>query len=1116
MSEPLSVQRRVEAVCRRFEAAWQAGAAPRLEDYLAAGPGGDCKGLLRELLRLEVYYRGRNGETPAASDYDRRFPADGALVRSVLAENPTSAGAGEVGRPAGRADSEVGVPGYEVLGELGRGGMGVVYRARHLGANRVVALKLIRADRLADLEPAEKQGWLDRFRAEVEAVAHLEHPHIVSLYEVGEACGQPYFTMRLVEGASLAQGAPAALADRVRLLARVARAVHHAHQHGVLHRDLKPGNILLDAEGQPHLTDFGLAQRIDPTPNAPPEAPTEGLAADGPGSSVAGTISYMAPEQARGDGRLTTAADVYALGAVLYELLTGRPPFPLRPGESAVETLYQVLTAAPAPPRRLEPRVPRDLEAACLLCLHKEASRRYGSALALAEDLERWLECRPTHARPCPAWERVWKWRRRQPALAALLGVLVLALLGVAAGVVGHNREVVAHNRELGVALQQTRDRELTARRYLYAADMNLALQDWKDGRDDQALARLLRHQPQEGQEDLRAFEWHYLWRLCGAGRVLRGHTGPVFGVAFSRGGTLATASGDGAVRLWDVAGRQVGLLRGHTGMVVSVAFSPDGKLLATASEDRTVRLWEVDTGKQLDLDRAEAPLGCVAFSPDGKRLAAGDHEGLLHVWEVTGKGLGKRHPAVKAHRNALRCLAFSPTDAGTLATGSLDMTLKVWKLGPAGVLRGPRTLEGHTDELWGLAFSPDGKRLASASADDPVFVWDLASGEQRPLGGENRDFLSVAFSPDGGTLATGGRNGVVRLFEGGALRPLARLVGHTGPVYSLAFSPDGRTLASGGVNGAVRLWDVAKDGRAAVREGAQRVSLGERRRVSSATFSADARRVAVATVLPGGRTEVCVHDAASGRPAFPPAVLPGLVTAVAFSPDGAALALGNEDGAAAVWEPGRAAPAWGKKFGRKVLAVAFAPLGREVAVGCLSGMVFLWDPAGNVVRRRLRHGAPAAAVAFRPDGAVLASGGYDGVVRRWRVADGLPLPALRGEGHRDWVTGLAFAPPDGRTLASTCDDCTIKLWDLPAGRNVATLEGHAGWLGCLAFSPDGQTLATGSDDLTVKLWDRVTGLVRGSLDGPASLPRAVAFTPDGKTLAAVAEDRVLFRWLAE
>jgi tRNA A-37 threonylcarbamoyl transferase component Bud32 len=424
------VARRVDEVCDRFETAWKRGGRPRPEDYLDDLTGPDRDALLRELVLLEVYYRGRRGESITAAEHAARFPElDSAWLAGVLAEAATAVtshdaaattdGAGgrtEEGSAAGRLFGD-----YELLEEIARGGMGVVYKARQVSLNRVVALKRILAGRLAS--PAEVR----RFQTEAENAAQLEHMHIVPVYEVGEHDGQHYFTMQLIAGGSLAEHLPRLAGDpraAVRLVVAVARAVHHAHQSGILHRDLKPSNVLIDPEGQPHVTDFGLARRV-------------AAGASGCSGDIVGTPGYMAPEQASGRRALSTAVDVYGLGAILYELLTGQRPFR---GETPLEVVLAVLEREPARPRALEPRLDRDLETICLKCLEKAPGRRYASAAALADDLERWQEGLPIQARRSGRLERAWKWARRRPAAAGLAVLLFAGLVG-AAGLAVHARQ---------------------------------------------------------------------------------------------------------------------------------------------------------------------------------------------------------------------------------------------------------------------------------------------------------------------------------------------------------------------------------------------------------------------------------------------------------------------------------------------------------------------------------------------------------------------------------------------------------------------------------------------------------------------------------------------------
>jgi hypothetical protein len=471
---------------------------------------------------------------PELADELRSFFADRSRFRQLVAPigpaaAPSDAAAATVAPGTASAPSPGSrlryVGDYELLEEIARGGMGVVFRARQISLNRPVALKMILAGQLAS------ESDVRRFRTEAEAAANLDHPNIVPIYEVAEHEGQPYFSMKLVAGSSLAQQVPRFTRDpraTVRLLATVARAVHHAHQRGILHRDLKPGNILLDPKREPHVTDFGLAKRVA----SPGCQPGEYLTQTG---AIVGTPSYMAPEQAAAKKGLTTAVDVYSLGAILYELLTGRPPFR---GGNDLETLLLVIDQEPARPRALNPRISRDVETVCLKCLDKDPQRRYGSADALAEDLERWLRGEPIRARSVGRPERAWRWCRRNPVVAGLIGMVAATL--VAGTALSSYFAVRANDRAEDAVREKDRAdrRGEEAEANLYAAHMNLLQAAWEQGYGGRVHNLLEAYrQPVPGQPDRRGWEWYYQDRLSHADVYTLKHPAAVVGVAFSSDG---------------------------------------------------------------------------------------------------------------------------------------------------------------------------------------------------------------------------------------------------------------------------------------------------------------------------------------------------------------------------------------------------------------------------------------------------------------------------------------------------------------------------------------------------------------------------------------------------
>ncbi len=798
---------------------------------------------------------------------------------------------------------------YEILGELGSGAMGVVYKARQIGLNRLVALKMIRAGALAG------EAELRRFQNEAEAVAGLDHPHIVPIHEVGEHDGRRYFSMKLIGGPCLSgtlSSYTANLQDAARLMVTIAEAVHHAHQRGILHRDLKPSNILLDEQGQPHVSDFGLAKQVKDDGS---------LTVSG---AILGTPAYMAPEQAAGSKRLvTTLSDVYGLGAVLYTLLTGKPPFG---GDSVMETLDRVRHQQPTPPSRLNRKVPRDLEVICLKCLDKDSQRRYPSAQALAAELTRFLGGEPIQARPVSAFEKGWRWCRRRPVIAGLSTALVVAVLG---GLIGTSLGLLAALDARQDALNRERDAvkaqaaELLARgdaeresvrakaqtelaeQRLYDSRMNLVQRNWEDYHGVLFQQGLEEQLPtnQHGI-DRRGFEWFYWQRKISGLMTLKGHRGGVRFVAFSPDGTrLTSASGDGTVKVWDVAtGREIRSLNGHN----RVAFSLDGTRLACAGEDGMVKVWNVVTGQEtLTLKGHSENVTSVAFSPGGDRLASASFDRTVKVWDARA---GQEILALKGHTRQVSSVNFSP-DGKWLVTAGTSETSKVWDAGngevrsdggngtlkvwDAGNGRETLTHIGNTPGTFILAFSPDGTRLASGDSSGMVKVWDPATGQGTLiLKGHSSSIESASFSPDGTRLASGDSSGMAKVWDPANGREILTLQGHARDIRSLAFSPDGTRLASAAWDETVKVWDVGT--------GQNTLTLkGHTSGVSIVAFSPNGQRLASA----GFDDVVIVWDARYGQEPFSLKGHGNCVRSVAFSPNGQRLAAEEDPGTVKVWD---------------------------------------------------------------------------------------------------------------------------------------------------------------------------------------------------------------------
>ncbi|HEY7424829.1 MAG TPA: serine/threonine-protein kinase [Gemmataceae bacterium] len=976
------------------------------------------------------------------------------------------------------------IDGYEILGELGRGGMGVVYKVRQAQPNRFAALKML----LPEL-PADKET-LARFRIEVEAAARLQHPCIVHIYQVGEHQGRPFYSMEYVEGGSLAQQLAAtpntSCRQAAELVEILARAIHFAHRRGVIHRDLKPGNVLLTADGAPKITDFGLAKLLEGIGDGPRSEATSG--------AVLGTPWYMAPEQAEGrPGAVGPATDIHALGAILYRILTGRPPFW---GVSTLDILEQVRSLEPVSPSRLQPKVPRDLETICVKCLHKEPAKRYASAEELAEDLDRFLQGQPILARPASPVERAARWVRRRPALAALFllsAVSLLSLLALGSWYASRLREAAQTAEELREHAEQLQhlaeDRERRVNRYLYAADLNLAYLAW-DNADVRLTHELLRrHHNHGGREVSPDFPWRYLWRLCRSDRLtLTGHDEDVYFVAFSPDGkTLVTTSKDKTARLWDAAtGKAKATLKGHDSEVNGAAFTPDGQTLFTVSDDGTVRQWDAATGRERAVLREhQGKVLCLALSPDGRVLASGGDDRVVRRWDVeTGVAL----PPLKGHTGVIECLAFTP-DGNSLAGGSSDKTAMLWDLACG---QQQQTFRGHTSSVLGLAVAPDGRTLATASEDHTVRLWDLATGQERAvLRGHSDRVESVAFAPDGSTLVSVSKDTTVRVWDG--QRELHVLRGHEGRVWRAAFSPEGRWLATASGDRTIKIWDPRN------RQGPRLLVGSASHAVDSLAFAPDGRSLAV-----GDGGVVTLWDVTTGRLQGSYRGGDGAIRGLTFSPDGTHLAAAGQDGNVRVWDVATQSLRWTSPHRGGVNYLAFAPDGELLASGGDDGCVALWKPATGARRFHLRGEAgPVNALAFSPDGLTLASVTTAQSIQQWSVTSG--QLTRRWTGHAGSILSLAISP-DGRTLVTGGADNAVKLWDVEGGGERTNFLGHDAAVTSVAFSSDGRTLATGSRDKTVRLWDVATGRALMRWAGHRGRVYGLAFSPDGKTLATAGE----------
>ncbi len=931
---------------------------------------------------------------------------------------------------------------YELLEEIARGGMGVVYRARQLSLNRVVAVKVVLHGAFSS------PGHVRRFRTEAEATATLRHPNIVSVYEVGQYNGHHFLSMEYVEGSNLAElvrEQPLPARQAAQYVKAIAEAVHHAHQRGVLHRDLKPSNILLDGFDQPRVTDFGLAKILDQDAE---------LTASG---EVLGSPNHMAPEQAAGDfSKITALSDIYSLGSILYQLLTGRPPFQ---GGTLAELLARVQTAEPVPPRQLNPSVPADSQSICLKCLQKEPNRRYASAQALADDIGRFLDQKPVLARPVSGIERAWLRCRRRPVLAALTGALALAVLCGLAGIIWQWRRAEFHaagERRQRLAAEANAAR---TRLNLYAADAAFAAQAIQDG--DYGLARrtLDDLRPREDEPDLRGFEWRYLWNLsrCDQLATLTGHKWIVTCATFSPDGKqIVTGGMSGEVRVWDVATHEcLREFSPDTHSLWAASFTPDGKTLMLAGT-HGIQFWNTETWRIINHFSGKL----ASLSGDGNTVAISESSPFYFEEAGAVRILNWRTgETLRQFSQPGRRPALSP-DGHRLAVAGAARDILLWDADSGELLR---TLPTERS-VWSLNFSPDGRRLVSTGWAGDALVWDLGSdAAPHTISANHLNLWSVLFSPDGSMILTTSSDQTARLWDAVTLEPKAVLHGHANEVWCAAFSRDGKMLATGGKDQNVMLWQP---------EFAIQKAAIPYENESKPIFSPAGEHLFA--VQPGGtaRGKVWTLPAMTASAPFP---APGR-KAAGFSRDGQLVAiLSDDEGALEFW------PAGANESSRRVKLRDAPGLPNESAIsGMTPNMEFFYAADST------------------------------GVVRIWNAESGALIQSLQGP--KPPIRNMVLSGR-GRYLAASVErESTARFYDCDTGKE-SRLTGHKDFVSGLAFSPDETMLATGSVDGTIRLWDTQTGVMRAVLPGHMQETTDVAFSPDGRMLASLSQGESLKFW---
>ncbi len=978
-----------------------------------------------------------------------------------------------IAEPAALPDRMVGrrIGQYTIRRLIGAGGMGVVYEAEQEHPRRTVALKLMRVG----IAGPER---LRRFQHEADILARLHHPGIAQVFDAGvhqeAGAALPYFAMEYVANARdiVAFARQEGLDPRARLdlLSRVCDAVAHGHQRGVIHRDLKPGNVLVDGTGAPKVIDFGVARLAD----------SDDTAIRTETGQLVGTLRYMSPEQCRGaGGEIDTRTDVYALGVILYELLTGAFPYEVD-AASPYELPRLIREVEPRRPSSFDRGLRGDVETLLLKALSKDRERRYASVGDFARDIRRFLNREPIDARRDSGWYVVRRNLRRHWLAASVVAgfVVVCAVSAALLGLLYHQSETQRAMTAEALAVAEQRG---------YFSSIALAHAALKEGDTRQLLQHL-----EACPKPLRRWEWFYLRRLADvslrtfaggsacafvndgtqilsynndgdvrfldaatgrAARTLKCDHGILRCAALSPDeGLLVTGGEDGMIRFWEAStGALLAEARGDATRVRSVAFSPDGERVATGGFDDGVKLWDPRTAAHVGTVAADLGAVGATFSPDGRVLACVTDDGLLILWDLHEHEVMHSLPA---HDAAMLLPVFS-SDGSRVFTAALDTRIRLWEVRSGALLE---TIECGTQSPRGVALSPDDRRLAFAA--QALRIWNLETGGEEAMRlGHTSPLGSISFAPDGRTLASSERAGVIKVWDASPLEEPARLRGHSDFVRAVGVFPDGRRLASTGRDGTIRIWDVA------ARREIERLE-GHGPGDQELAISRDGRLLVSGG--PGGR--IRIHDLAGGS--APRTVETGhpWVGGIAISPDGREIASVGAGGACRFWNAADDARIAEIDISSgRLWHVAYSNAGDRFLACDDGGAVHLYDRrALRPIRAFVGNEAAILKAVFSPDDRWIASAEDDGLVRLWDVASGALLHELRG--HTRVVQSVAFLP-DGSRLISGGYDQLINIWDPHNGTLVMTLRGHKGGVPSLAVAPDGSWFASASNDHTIAIW---------------------------------------------
>ena len=1014
---------------------------------------------------------------------------------------------------------------YELLEPIGEGGMGSVYLAKQKEpVKRKVALKIVKLG-------MDTKQVVARFEAERQTLAVLEHPNIAHVFDAGTTeTGRPYFVMEYVEGKSVTKYCDEhrlSVEERLELFKKVCEGVHHAHQKGIIHRDIKPSNILVSIHGDkttPKIIDFGIAKAITQPLTEKTSYTEQG--------QLLGTPEYMSPEQAEMSYQdVDTRSDIYSLGVLLYELLTGATPFDAkRLREGGIDHIQHVLCEEEprTPSARLTSlgdkgktvaesrgtqiitltrRLHRELEWIPMKAMRKDRTRRYRSASELADDIQNYLTGAPLIAGPESTVYRARKFMRKHAGSVATAALLLLVIiLGLVASILMGCRAEQAREKEVAArkqveqALVRAENAEKTAQEQRKLAEErtdkyrnlsylhSVALADAKYRQGNLRNARqLLRSCP----EDLRNWEWDRLNYVMDESLMTFGHAGEAAeSIAFSPDGKLI-ATGFVTITIWDAAtGTEIRTLKGREAAIMSLEFSPDGERIISGGMSGLVRVWDVNTGEEImRLEGHEAGKGVAAIdlSTDGRRIVSIDYDGIIKVWDADN---GKELLTIKTTLGKGeygRSVALSP-DGKRIIAGRISKRVSEWDAATGEKLR---TFRMQDQSVVSVEYSPDGRQIAMGCGEGMIKIVDTETEKETILiEGEGWDrslVLSLAFSPDGKRLISGGYDRMVRVWDTNTGKELTTLTGHPAGINHVVFSPDGQRIASTAYGGQSRVWDPSEERERKVLKG------GHTGLVRGVVFSPDGKRLFSASM----DKTIKMWDVSKGEMIHTFSGHEDSIWSLAISPDGRHIVSGSGDNSIRIWDV-----ASGEQVRKitghdgAVYSVAFSTDSKRFISGGGDNTIRIWDiDSGEQVRKISGHKYGVASVAFSPDGRCIVSGSSEWL-KIWDATTGEELRTLSE--HKRTVRSLSFTP-NGKRIISGGYDGTVRIWDAKTGDKLTVFHGHNSNVEAVAVSPDGKRIVSGSF-LTAKVWDAEMGAELMTL--PSNEPLAVAFSPDGRTVA--------------